>query len=53
MGDFLEKVWVEFSHSTKTQLAITLGLISFISGVFMGCSLTLMRAMQQGRDTQK
>lgn len=36
MNGFLEEVWVVISHSTKTQLAIAFGLISFISLLLLG-----------------
>lgn len=36
MNDFLEEVWVVISYSTKTQLAIAFGLISFGSFLLLG-----------------
>jgi len=36
MGDFLEEVWMVLSHSTKTQLAIAFGLLSFVSILLLG-----------------
>jgi hypothetical protein len=36
MNDFLEELWVVISYSTKTQLAIAFGLISFVSFLLLG-----------------
>lgn len=36
MGDLLEEAWVVFRYSTKTQLAIAFGVISFVSILLLG-----------------
>ena len=36
MGDFFAEMWVVFSHSTRTQLAVAFGLVSFGSLLLLG-----------------
>ena len=38
MGDFFAEMWVVFSHSTRTQLAVAFGLVSFGSLLLLGVS---------------